>query len=89
MEELTLQSCLTVGGTAIVVNLIVQFVKDWVPERFVRFVALGAGITIVLIASAIAHQTTPEGLFNGVLAGFLAGSSAIGFYHLQETVRGG
>ena len=88
MEELTLASCLTVAGAAVVVNLIVQLVKDWVPDRFVRFVAVGVGIALVLVASVISHSTSPEQLFNGVLAGFLAGSSAIGFYGLQKSVRG-
>ena len=89
MEELTLQSCLTVAGAAVVVAIIVQLVKQWVAERFVPLLAVAVGVGLVLGASAILGNTTAEQLGNGALTGLLAGASAIGIYDLtHRTVRG-
>jgi len=87
MEAITIQSLLSVGISALVVNIVVQLVKQWLPEAYVRLFAILFGIVLVVAAALVLGQRTAADLGNAVLTGFLGGSSAIGLYALQEPVH--
>ncbi len=88
MTAMTLSDPLSVGGAAVVVTLLVQLLKPWVPEKLVPHTTALIGIVVVVAAAVVLGQTSAEQLGNAVLTGFLAGTAAVGLYELQGgTVR--
>ena len=81
---LTLSDLLTSGGVAVVVVLLVQLVKRFIPEGYVQHVAVGLGIAIAVIARLVLGPITAELVGNAVLIGFFGGLSAVGLYQVQQ-----
>jgi uncharacterized membrane protein YvlD (DUF360 family) len=79
---------LTAGGAAIVVSIIVQVTKRWIPADVIPLYALAWGVFLVelgTVAVALASGTLdPLLLVDGFLTGILAGASAIGIYDVQR-----
>ncbi len=82
--ELTLNDLLTVGGLAVVVNILVQLAKGWVEDRFIPLFAVGVGMAVAVAATAALQHYGVEAVAQALLTGLLAGATAIGLYKLQN-----
>ena len=74
------------AGLAVIVLILVQVVKKWLPEDIIPLFALGLGVVISLLVSAALGVFTVPGLAQAVLTGLLGGASSIGLYQVQKPV---
>lgn len=90
----TLTGLTTVGGAAILVNIIVQLLKttanlsDALMARFGELIAIVTGIVVVVVASLVVAPLGAAGIVQDVLTGIFAGLTAIGIYNTVTSQTG-
>ena len=75
---------LDVTGAAVLIAIIIQLIKEWVPEKLIPHAAVGIGIVVVLIAQWTVGAMGKPDVVNSILTGILAGASASGLYSIQK-----
>jgi hypothetical protein len=78
-----LSQFLTVGGLAVLLSLIVQFFKQYLPDTakpWIPWLSVGLGIVLALGFGAASNLMTTQALVSLAVTGLLAGFSAVGLY---------
>ena len=76
-----------IGTNAALILILVQAIKQVLPEAALRWVALGAILGAAALNVAIAlivGERVPETLVNAALVGVFGAGSAVGIYKAQE-----
>lgn len=81
---LSLTDLQTVAGVAVVLTILTQLAKSYVPERLIPATAVVAGIALSVLATLALGSGSAEAIGNAALTGLLGGASAIGIYQVQK-----
>lgn len=84
--DLSIADLRTVQGGMIIVAIIVQVSKPFIPERVIQLYALGVGVLLSIGATFAMGLVSLQEVSNGALIGFLAAASAIGLYKIQKGI---
>ncbi len=74
------------ASAAVIVLIIIQVCKRWIDEKLVPLASILLGIVIVVAATLVLGQSSPEAIGNAVLQGILAGAASSGLYSVQKPV---
>jgi hypothetical protein len=79
------EELVTLGFLAVIVSIIVQVTKKWIPEDIIPLFAIGVGMALALVVGILAlSMRTPTQIAVLAFTGFLSGATAIGYYEAQS-----
>jgi len=81
-----LSDLLNVTGVAALCVLLVQLLKQYLPEDKIPLLAVGLGIAVAVLARCVLGPVSPETMAQAVLTGFLGGVGSIGVYQITPRV---
>ena len=84
MVELTLADLLTVGGLSLLVTILVQLAKPYLPEKQIPLFSIAVGVLVAVVTSLALGRVGAEPVGQAILTGVLGGAAAIGIYQLQQ-----
>lgn len=86
---ITLEGILSVAGLAVIVGLLMQWVKQWVcEERVYNLIALAVGLALAEVATWIVRGLSPRTATEAVLIGIGAAALATWGYETVANVLG-
>ena len=74
----------TVAGVAVLVTILMQVVKQWLPAEWTALGAVVLGVLLALFGTVALDVVGRREVVQAIITGLLGGASAIGIYQVQK-----
>jgi membrane protein implicated in regulation of membrane protease activity len=83
-SAISVTDLLTIPGIILLVGIIIQVAKVYLPADYIQLFALGLAIVLGLVAVAVLGPWTAQGYLDGFLRGVVAGAASVGGYQIAK-----